>query len=726
MPGLLPLLLLAGWMVFQVIPMPSGVLKIISPGSFVAYEPLYGVMGEEKWFPISVNVKSTVFEFLRISSYILLYFLAIQLFSNGRYLRKTVSTIVWCSILIAFFAILQKFTSPANLIYWVRPVPEFSSPFGPWVNRNQYAGFMCMILPLIFGLLYYFKPRFTEDDTFRTKLVAFLSSSGSNLQIYLAFGLILVLLSIFLTLSRGGILVVGCSFILYFFLLSRKRKVKIWPLLLLFIVGFGLYSTYFGTTDIANRVNAAFTADGSLRLPRIQIWADTIEMVKVFWLTGSGFGTFIDMYPVFKTIEDVTIYDHAHNDYLEILSEGGIISLILSIWFVGAVFYSSWKMAKKRNDQYSVFIAISALVGMSSMLLYSITDFNMHNGADGLYFFLFCALAVSAAHTRFHYHRSSTLLKKYTTSSLYYTAATAITLILLLSFIPFRAIVAQTRYGDSQTVYISRQLSPVIMEKLNIAIVDMSKLDPLEGVYKMVLGNIAKYRGERDEALQYYIQASQKNPMRGEFLQQVALMLGEEKSLLSSELMELSYQRSLKKDQLMLNYAEWLIWKGDRKRSIEILEKGVADNNELLNEAKILINTTFDRDEIVSILPDRVQAWIDYGHFLEITGEIEESEFYRSGALQFIDDEKDLQPEWFSQLYKYYLKHKRAEDAVDVLRLAVEKIPGVFDFHFRLGDYYRSKGILYRAKEEYEHALIAEPGNEFVIQRLENLQGASN
>src|SRR5210317_1031601 len=88
-PGLLPLCLLVGLMAGQLVPLPPGLVKLISPSSWEAYRPVYELSGGDFWMPISVNQKATLQELLRISTYALFYILTIQVLRRGVRINRT-------------------------------------------------------------------------------------------------------------------------------------------------------------------------------------------------------------------------------------------------------------------------------------------------------------------------------------------------------------------------------------------------------------------------------------------------------------------------------------------------------------------------------------------------------------------------------------------------------------------------------------------------------------
>lgn len=170
-PGIFPLLLLLGFMLLQLLPLPTSLVRIMAPDIFQAYAPLLSLDHGNNWIPLTVNQKATLLEFLRISCYSLFYILTVQMLREGETLRKTVKVVVWLAIGIAFLAIIQKFSSP-HAIYWFRPTPANSGTVGPWIYHNHYAGFMEMLCPLALALFLFHRPNVHYRESLRAKVVS--------------------------------------------------------------------------------------------------------------------------------------------------------------------------------------------------------------------------------------------------------------------------------------------------------------------------------------------------------------------------------------------------------------------------------------------------------------------------------------------------------------------------------------------------------------------------
>jgi len=699
-PGIVPLSLLLIFMWLQLVPLPSSLVNSIAPGIYQAYAPILDIQETKQWIPLTVNQKSTLLEALRISCYAFFYILTIQILSKKEFLSKTVRIVAGLATAIAFLAILQKFTSH-DLIYWFRHAPDNASPVGPWIYRNHYAGFMEMLFPIVLALFFYYRPTLRDKQSFRAKAVSILSSPSSNIQFFLGFSVTIILASIFIGLSRGGIIAANLALFFFLVLLTRKstNSGKIYPFIIFGAVLLAV--TWFGWEPILQRFNASTTETGIITEGRFPLWLDCTSLIKAFFVSGSGFGTFIHAFPQYNNLPTSLVYDHAHNDYIELLTDGGLIGLVLAASFVITVFLSGLKKLSLRRELYSVLLIIACLTGIFAILLHSITDFNMHNGANGLYFFFLCGLLVSAGNTRMHFRNRATLLKK---ASPVWKLSYLIALPLLFLTLSTQTGIfkAKQHYKEASQIYINPKLSDQIL-KNQLTIIDRAiRLDPLEGQYSLYKGNLLSYLNRNEEAFDTYIQAARKDPLEGAYLQRVGLLLPPEKSEQASLLMAEGYKRGLNKEQLIFVLAEWYLQQNERDKAMVVLQQGAEQFPIITKDLPpFILFYKLSRAEIDRILPQKPSTWISLGVFLEKAGKIEDSEYYRSHALDFLEQEETIKPWYIMQLYYFYKKQKRIDEAINTIQQGVQWLPDYAPFHIHLGDYYKKQKIPYRAKEEY-------------------------
>lgn len=722
-PAVLPLGLLIAWMAFQIIPLPPAMVHVIAPATYRIYEPILGVPGGSAWIPLTVSGKTSSLELLRISAYALFYILTVQFLSTGTRLTKTVRYVVFLAIVISFFAIIQKVTSPEK-IYWFRQTPAHATATGPYVYHNHYAGFMEMLCPLALALFIYFRPTVSYEKTLRARIATFFAMPSSNLHFFLGFGVILILSSIFISLSRGGMISISLALLLFATLLVRKKTGSGIMLVVLFCFLL-LVLSWFDWQPLLGKLHKTFAGQGGINDSRLRLWKDSAAIIHDFFVTGSGFGTFKNIYPQYRTIPGTVIFDHAHNDYIELLTDGGLVGFLLAAWFVLAVLVHGWKNLRQRREKYSILVSIGALTGIVSIMLHSVTDFNMHNGANGLYFFFLCGLLVAAGNTRLHFRTRPTLLKPAGSGEKKLFACLGFLLLFGVTLLYGGEMMAANRYSKVSSIYLNEHLSTKKLQQIRQVVTTASHYDPMEGYFPFILGNVDKYLHDPVDALRQYRRAALLDPLNGGYLQSLGVLLTEISPRQGKVILKIAFERALHMDRLLLSRAEseWLLRSGRRQEAMAVMKKGLEQFPTLISQfTPLAVAYSFSRQEITSILPDSVSAWAHVGQFMEKEGNFVDAEYYRSHALQYVDREKKIKPWFFDQLYRFYLRRKQRKKAIAVLRRGIEKLPKYAPFHIYLGDYYRKEGIEYRAVEEYEQALMLEPDNAILRAKLSRLQ----
>ena len=720
-PGLLPLTLLLTFMLLQLIPLPPLLLKLFAPYNLAAYQPIVEKIPGNQWVPITLNQKASLLEFFKTGTYVLMYVLVIQLLRNKDLVRKTVIFLVAVGAVIAFFGILQQFSSDGK-IFWFRSTPD-GFPGGPWVYKNQYSSFLECLAPLALGLFIHFKPRVDEELSLRARFVSFFSSKRSSFYLFIGFAFVLLGTAIFVSLCRGGMVTFFISMLLMGVILKKKRKnggkLAFWSVLGIVI----MVITWYGWKPVVAEFDAGFSEAGEIQESRLDVWADSFGMIRDFPFTGSGFGTYKDTYPSYKTLQTDLIYDHAHNEYIELLTDGGIIGFGLAAWFVVVVLRQGWRMVLARKDNYAVTLGAGTFVGLCAVLIHCFFDFVLHNVAIGIYFFMLCGLMTAVLNTRYVHYEVDSLLPKASHHIYRLVLVMSSCFLVVLAGVHGGIIMARSSYLKVSSIYLSHLLDRSKMNIVKSGLEKAMMYDPLEGFYSYNRGEVAGYTEGREKAFEQYLNAARKQPMEGAYLQRVAVSMPPDQDEETRHLMQIGYKRALNKEKLVLGWVEWLLYKGERTEALKIIrERLETDRNFIIQANPILSHYKLSREELIAVLPENPGLWVKYGAFREKQGDLEDALFFRKGALAFSDNRELAGPWLYSQLMHFYFRQKEYDLAMGVLRKGVEAFPDHAPFHVRLGDYYKKEGIVYRAKEEYERAVMLEPGNEKIRNKLKQLE----
>ncbi len=317
----------------------------------------------------------TRIELQLLTALTLLLFLATQAFRTTDDWRFFVWFIMSFGFLVAVFGILQQLTFNGKL-YWFREMRYGGIPFGPYVNRNHFAGFAELVIPVALVPLVLGKVR--RERWFAVGLLA-----------------LLPLAALFLSASRGGIISLAAelSFLTLLFILRRAGGKHVLAGAMVLLFAFMLVS-WLGVRQILDR----FSSMQSLEMTsgkRASMRADTWRIFREHPWTGAGLGTLQTVFPAYETQYDAKVVNHSHNDYLEALAETGIAGAACCAWFLGALFFHSLRRLLLQDQSFSAALHLSGLVACTGFLVHSLVDFNLHIPGNALLFFLMANLATA-------------------------------------------------------------------------------------------------------------------------------------------------------------------------------------------------------------------------------------------------------------------------------------------------------------------------------------------
>jgi len=410
-PVSLMLTLIVAVGVLQLVPLPAGLLGWISPGAADLRDQLYPAQPEQltpsetapgppTWPTVSVYPHATRAEVFRWLA-ILILFTAVrnQIATTASLWRLSLVMLV-NGCLIALFGLVQ-FYSNRHQVYW--SFPTRGHAFGPFLNRNHFAAYVNLCIALGAGLLVWLGP--SELDRKRRYMVkpnapmeqgSELASIFSPLavlhsppQLWTLVGMVLMAAAVICSLSRAGVLTLLLGLLittclrLSWPLRLRRLEVLIVPALLLI----GLFA-WMGFRPLESRFGATLRGAESIGEDRLHLWAGLLRLVPRFPILGAGYGTLGYVEPLTRqpdTFADPTMFvDHAHNDYLEALVEGGIVRAGLTILVVGLIFAAGFRGLRRYAGRTPSALAVGAMAGFLMIALHSAVDFSITTPAVGI------------------------------------------------------------------------------------------------------------------------------------------------------------------------------------------------------------------------------------------------------------------------------------------------------------------------------------------------------
>jgi O-antigen ligase len=319
----------------------------------------------------------TRLELLKLAAYFIFFFLAAQAFRARADLTRLLWFLIFLGFSVSLFGIVQHFVAPSE-IYWFRKLPVGGDPFGPYVNRNHFAGFVELVAPVALSLI-----------VFR----------GLRRDLFVMGGLLTIVPigALILSGSRGGI--VGFAFeVGVLALLARSRRGKEGPrigaIAIVALAAIALIA-WLGAGRALERLSTLHVSDVTLSR-RYTMFRGAAHVFREHIFSGAGLGTLVSVYPRYETLYDGKVVDHVHDDYIETLAETGLLGGICGLAFLWILFQQAQSIFRAEQGHFSRGLHAGAITALSGLLLHSVVDFNLHIPSNAILFLLQAYLATSA------------------------------------------------------------------------------------------------------------------------------------------------------------------------------------------------------------------------------------------------------------------------------------------------------------------------------------------
>ncbi len=309
-------------------------------------------------------------------AYGLICFLMVQSLRRTSQLRVLAYLVSGYGFALAIFALFQGLDSNGKL-YWLRKPQEGGWIYGPYVNHNHYAGLMEMLLPI-------------------PLVIALLHSIPVSRRAMAAVAAAVMAGTIFLSGSRGGMLAFVVQVMVLCAILLKRRKggAAILSLGAFLALVAGLL-IWLGGSELTNRISTIHSEtqtelSGGLRL---SIDRDGLKMFARKPVLGWGLGVFPIVYPQYRSFYTDFFVNQAHDDYLQLLVEMGALGFAVLLWFLLVVYSRAMNKLDNWTKSPNGALALAAMLGITGILVHSLTDFNLQVPANAALFYVLCTLA---------------------------------------------------------------------------------------------------------------------------------------------------------------------------------------------------------------------------------------------------------------------------------------------------------------------------------------------
>ena len=322
-------------------------------------------------FAFSVYKYASFYALISLSGYIGIYYIITTEFDREM-MKRVINIVIMLAACLSLYGILQYFDIIGHP--WWNPKEFLASTF---VNHNHFAGYLELVIPVAVIAL----ARALRDT----------ENKGMAYKAALAAAAAVMAAAFIIAQSRGAWISLSISFLVgtYFTLRKRTYDKKGIALFILFVVLIAVLA-FFGKDIIKERVETVSDlGSDSSSVTRLKVWQGAIGIIKDNPVIGTGIGTFVWGFNRYRP-EGLNVQaNFAHNEYLNMAAEMGVLAGFIMLWLFFAA--AGMGIIREKALHYSVGCA----VGVMSLALHGLVDFNFHIPANMLLFTVWMAFIVS-------------------------------------------------------------------------------------------------------------------------------------------------------------------------------------------------------------------------------------------------------------------------------------------------------------------------------------------
>jgi O-antigen ligase len=382
----------------QLLLLPGVLHRLLARGSAAVWHPrdpvAAAVLGAGR-HPISVDPEATARWLALTTGLVALAVLAAPALRERRAALRASVAVVAGAVAVALYGFVARLAF-GDKLFGLLAVPTIA-PFGPFVSKNHFAGYVEMAACLSVGLA----AGLADEARRGPERLSWLESARVARIVFAWGAAIVLILGVPVSLSRGG--VVGLAAGLAAFAAVRvgthrpgRRRGRALALavgaLILVVAGIAFVLPQRATARMRTLAGVSSDSSGSYRLAT---WRDSVRLVASSPFVGSGFGAFEDALPRFKTAAGNLRVQHAENDYLELLAEGGLAGGLLAGCLVLTAVFVASRRIRDEPHRLSRGLRAGALAGLTALLVHSAFDFNLRILSNASLFGLLAAFALA-------------------------------------------------------------------------------------------------------------------------------------------------------------------------------------------------------------------------------------------------------------------------------------------------------------------------------------------
>lgn len=368
----------------QLVPLPAAIVSTVSPHAAEVRAAIqFAAFGQPapSWTTITVNPAATMVALGSAVLGILTFWVARGMFGAGGNTRTVCRALAFLGALAAVAAVVQRAVAPRTVLFWIEPEARSASPFGAFVNRNHFAAWLLLVAAPVCGYcIARLRTQAAPRRHWRQSIGQVMRSGVvyTGLAAFVQVGVLLV------TLSRSAVAGLGVAAATGW-LLGRRRvaleieRTKIPAALGAAAAALLMVVLFVDIDGWTKRFEESLDAEAGA-LSRRTIWRESLPVIRDFWLTGSGAGTYGDAMTLYQqsrvwvgSMQRWAHFNNAHSHYLQVAGEGGLLVGIPVLLVL--VLTAKLGLRAVRADKGEMFwVRVGAAAGLAGLAAQSIWE----------------------------------------------------------------------------------------------------------------------------------------------------------------------------------------------------------------------------------------------------------------------------------------------------------------------------------------------------------------
>jgi putative inorganic carbon (HCO3(-)) transporter len=371
----------------QILPLPASLIELISPNRLSNHLNLASPM---PWYYLSTDLGQSQISFIKSLGYFCVFLSCLVLIDNEKHIRRLLLVLLLSGTFQAIYGVLEVLSGSGFSLVFDFPINGPAT--GSFVYKNHFANFLLLCLSAGIGLMVIDIEinKSQQSRDWRISLISTLLSSKTLVRLCLA----IMVIALVMSRSRMGNVaffsaIIGVS--VFTLLLDRKKSKGLGILIVsMLIIDLFIVSQWFGLDKVQQRLAATSLSQEK----RDEVVLDSLPIVKNHPIIGTGAGSYYSVFPGYKKSIINSFYDHAHNDYLQMLIEYGVLGFVFLGLLVLFSFIKAMTALKKNASPISKGTAFACLLAFLGMLIHISVDFPLQAPANAVYFVIFIALSM--------------------------------------------------------------------------------------------------------------------------------------------------------------------------------------------------------------------------------------------------------------------------------------------------------------------------------------------